>query len=100
MTKALTNIATIALLTLALGAAGCSSTGGTRTVTTVETVECTPPDDEGERDCKTVKRETRVETEDDRDHGCGGIVSCGASAAGQVIALPFRIVGLVLDTVF
>lgn len=34
------------------------------------------------------------------DDGCGGTVSCSAEMVGDVIALPFRIVGDVVDFIF
>ncbi len=77
---------------------GTACSTPTRTVTTTETYECAPADATGERDCELVSRETRKEKPD--SHGCGGIVSCGFGAVGQVIALPFRILGVVLDVVF
>ncbi len=86
-------------LALLLASAGCQSP--TRTVTTTETRECTV-DEDGERECETVSRTTHTEEagHEVEIFGCDGIVSCTFSAAGQVIALPFRILGLVFDVIF
>ena len=34
------------------------------------------------------------------DDGCGGTISCSAETVGDVIALPFRFVGDVVDFIF
>jgi hypothetical protein len=34
------------------------------------------------------------------DDGCGGTISCSAEVVGDVIALPFRVVGDVVDFIF
>lgn len=85
-----------------LGAAPLTACNGkVKTVTTTETIECEEdPDDYAEeyRECTEVRRETTVVTED--DSGCHGAVSCSLSMVGELIALPFRIVGVVLDAVF
>ena len=86
------------LLTCVLWGAGCHSP--TTTVTTIETIECTTPGEKGARDCRTVSRETRTEKPEWDHHGCDGIVSCSFSVLGEVIALPFRILGVVLDVIF
>ncbi|MAE96594.1 MAG: hypothetical protein CL910_18250 [Deltaproteobacteria bacterium] len=98
MPRATSILVCLLLLASLLGSAGCHSP--TRTVTITETIECEAPDAEGERDCRTVSRETRTEKPDREHHGCDGIVSCGFGAVGEVIALPFRILGVVLDVIF
>ena len=76
--------------------------GKVKTITTTETIECEPdPDDYAEeyRECTEVRRETTVVTHAD-DSGCHGAVSCSLAAVGGLIALPFKIVGVVLDAIF
>jgi hypothetical protein len=34
------------------------------------------------------------------DDGCGGTISCSAETVGDVIALPFRVIGDVVDFIF
>lgn len=92
-----THIAALAVLAAGiLPAAGCANH---HTVTKTKTVECVEIRDvDGntiDRECETA----RTRTEHDRND-CHGVISCTAHAAGEVIALPFRITGAVLDVVF
>ncbi len=104
-------IAIVIVLAAVLGAApllGCAHE--TRTVTTTEILECGEADgyeydDEAEdyeaeldRDCKQIRRETTVTTESGSD--CHGAVSCSFSLVGQLVGLPFRILGEVLGAIF
>ena len=72
----------------------------TTTVTTTETSECADVlHVEGEVDpesCETRVEETVITTEIDR---CHGIVSCTFVVVGEVIALPFRILGEALGAI-
>jgi len=97
MTRMRRRTAGVLLAACLIVGAGCSTPS--RTVTTTETRECTPADAEGERECHTVSIETTTSEPEVHD-GCDGILSCGLGAVGQVVALPFRILGLVLDVVF
>lgn len=90
----------IVLLLLALSLAACGGKSQTVTTTT-ETIECEEPhpyDDPPEESCREVRRETTVVTE--TAPGCHGAVSCSFALVGEIVSLPFRIVGEVLDTVF
>lgn len=101
-------IAIAMVLVAVLGAApllGCAHE--VRTVTTTETVECADERDpyfeedveeQSERECRELRRETTVVTE--HDPGCHGAVSCSFTLVGSLVSLPFRILGEVLDTVF
>lgn len=104
-------IAIVIALAALLGAApllGCAHE--TRTITTTETLECAGAEgygyeeaaedyeDELDRDCTQIRRETIVTTETGSD--CHGAVSCSFSLVGQLVSLPFRILGAVLDAIF
>ena len=87
-------IALLILITL-LGA--CAH--GRHAVTRTETVECVEVRNEAgdtlERDCS--KKTTKVHRE---RPGCHGVITCTGHVVGEVIALPFRIAGAVLDVAF
>ena len=104
-------IAIVIALAVLLSAApllGCAHE--TRTVTTTETLECADAERyeygeevedyeaELDRDCTQIRRETTVTTETGSD--CHGAVSCSFSLVGQLVSLPFRILGEVLDAIF
>ncbi len=95
-------IAIIIALAAVLAAApllGCAHE--TRTVTTTETLECAEAEsyeDELDRECTQIRRETTVVTE--RGSDCHGAVSCSFSLVGRLVSLPFRILGEVLGAVF
>lgn len=72
---------------------GCAHETTTKTTTT--TSAC--PESLGSEDCETTVEETVVTTEVDR---CHGVLSCTFVAVGEVIALPFRIVGAALGGLF
>ena len=78
--------------------------GKGQTITTTKTIECEPdPYDYAEeyRECTEVHRETTVVTEEPtRDRWCHGVVSCSLAMVGGLVALPFRIVGVVFDAIF
>ena len=92
---ALTVAAGIALA----GASGCASK--TTTVTT-ERVDCSQASVAytcaGGDDTRVVTRETTVTRE--WEPGCDGVISCSFAAAGEVITLPFKIVGAAFDVIF
>lgn len=87
---------TLSILALSLGA--CAH--GHHTTTRTETIECVEVrSEEGEtleRDCSETASKVRT----DHGHGCHGVISCSAHVVGEVVALPFRITGAVLDAVF
>ena len=89
----------LALLLATPGATGCSTKR--KTETTTETIEypagATLPDGEtAARDTQVqVTRETTTVTE--KESGCGGVVTCTGKVAWEIVKLPFRIVGFVLD---
>lgn len=97
-------IAIVIALAAALGAAplvGCA--GRVQRVTTQQTLECQELErfDEEEprkRECSEVRRETTLVTGHDSD--CHGVVSCSIGLVGRIVTLPFRIVGVVLETFF
>lgn len=92
-------IAIVGIALLLVLAGGCAS--GKRSVTTVETVECPAEDESGpapDSECRTIREETVISHE--RVGGCDGILSCSFDVVGEVIALPFRILGVVLDVIF
>lgn len=91
-----------AFLVGAPGLSGCSTQR--KTETTTETLEvpagATLPDGQmAERDTQVnVTRETTTVTE--KESGCGGPVGCTAKLTWEVIKLPFRILGSLLDLLF
>lgn len=91
-----------ALLLATPGISGCS--GHRKTETTTETIQvpagATLPDGRvAERDTPlTVTRETTTVRE--KESGCGGLLGCTAKAGWELVKLPFRIVGSILDLVF
>jgi hypothetical protein len=92
----------LAALALATpGLSGCSTKR--KTETTTETLEypagATLPDGQiAERDTEVrVTRETTTVTE--KESGCGGVLGCTAKFTWEVIKLPFRIVGFVIDII-
>jgi len=92
------------LAVLALAAPGLSGCSTRRTSeTTTETIEypagATLPDGQiAERDTEVrVTRETTTVTE--KESGCGGVVGCTAKFTWEVIKLPFRIVGVLVDVI-
>jgi len=92
----------VAALALATpGLSGCSTKR--KTETTTETIEypagSTLPDGEvAERDT-TVKITRETSTVTEKESGCGGVVGCTAKFTWEVIKLPFRIVGFVVDII-
>ncbi len=82
------------LLALSIGA-GCSSQ--TKTVRT-ETTQYPTETLQNPTEPAAVNRQTTTTTETRRESG--GLVSGTVHAVGQVIALPFRIVGGVIETIF
>lgn len=91
--------AAAALLALAIAPLALGCAHRTTTVTTTTTRECPgdPADDEvAPRDACEVVEETVETTEPGR---CHGLVSCTFVVVGEVIALPFRIVGAAVDVV-
>lgn len=93
----------LVLLVSALALSSCATDPTTTTVTTT-TVECEVPEqgtDDGEapdtQECTTISEETTVSN---RPRQCHGILSCSFYVAGEVISLPFRALGAVLDILF
>ena len=89
----------LAFLLSLLVFSSCTTHQTTTTVTT-RTVECDVSEDGSEsdtRECTTIDEETTVSH---RPRQCHGILSCGFYVAGEVIALPFRALGMVLGIVF
>jgi len=92
----------VAALALATpGLSGCSTKR--KDATTTETIEypagSTLPDGEvAERDT-TVKITRETSTVTEKESGCGGVVGCTAKFTWEVIKLPFRIVGFVVDII-
>ena len=90
-----------ALFLLGPGASGCSAKR--KTETTTETYEypagSTLPDGQvAEKDTQIqVTKESTTVTE--RESGCGGVLGCTAKFTWEIIKLPFRIVGFVLDII-
>ncbi|HKJ25367.1 MAG TPA: hypothetical protein VKB65_11130 [Myxococcota bacterium] len=96
--------APLLLAALLLAAPGLPGCGAKRTTeTTTETVEypagSTLPDGQvAERDTQVkVTRETTTVTE--KDSGCHGVVGCTGKVVWEVIKLPFRILGFVIDVI-
>ena len=89
------------LVLAAPGLSGCATKR--QTETTTETLEypagSTLPDGQiAERDTQIkITHETTTVTE--RESGCGGPIGCTASFTWEVIKLPFRIVGFLLDLI-
>lgn len=89
------------LLLIAPTAMGCAH----ETVVTTTTSSCVEsPEDHSSRfdyepddpSCGRVVKEVVVETQSDR---CHGVISCTFTVVGEVIALPFRIVGAAFDVI-
>jgi hypothetical protein len=99
--RAATLLLLAALVLAAPGLHGCATRRTTETTT--ETIEypagSTLPDGQiAERDTVVkITRETTHETE--RESGCGGVVGCTAKFTWEVIKLPFRIVGFIIDVI-
>jgi hypothetical protein len=88
------------ILVALLPVSACAGKAHTVTTTTA-TIECAEPepyDEPGQKKCTEVRRETTVVTE--TEPACHGAVSCSFGLVGNLVSLPFRIVGEVLDTVF
>ena len=82
------------ILTVTLG---CSS--GRRTVESTETTT-TYPDTYNNQDSVQVQRTTEVTEEKESSDGCGGVLSCIVDGVGEIIALPFRLVGGLFRAIF
>ena len=70
------------------------------TTVTTRTSECIEPSRSHDADhpaCERVVEKVRITTEQDN---CHGLFSCTFVVAGEVVALPFRIVGAAFDVVF
>lgn len=94
----------LALCVLVVSATPLSGCAAKRqTETTTETIEypagSTLPDGQvAEHDTRVkVTRESTTVTE--RDSGCGGVLGCTAKVTWEVIKLPFRILGFLLDVI-
>jgi hypothetical protein len=97
-------VAPLLVCALLLAAPGGSGCGGKRTTeTTTETMEypagsTLPGGEVAERDTKVqVTRETTTVTEP--ESGCGGVLSCTGKVVWEIVKLPFRILGFVVDIV-
>ena len=89
----------IALLVLSL-AVGLGCAHDTKTVTTTTSSGCSDVDrdyTDSEGVCDTVIHETVIKTEGSH---CHGLFSCTFVVVGEVVALPFRIVGAAFEVVF
>lgn len=84
---------TFALVLFVSGCATRTTTTETRTVDHPATTAEPAYDDD-------VVVERRTVTTTEADEGCGGVLSCTVSVVGEVIALPFRAVGALVDAVF
>jgi hypothetical protein len=90
-----------ALVAAAPGLSGCAAKRHTETTT--ETIEypagsALPDGQIAERDTQVkITRENTTVTE--KESGCGGVLGCTAKITWEVIKLPFRILGFVLDLV-
>ncbi|HEV8343575.1 MAG TPA: hypothetical protein VGR30_14480 [Candidatus Binatia bacterium] len=85
-------------LFLALGfGSGCST--HSRTVTT-ETAYYDSPQDRYQGRPVTVERETTVRTESENPGESTGLVSGTVNVVGEVLALPFRLVGGLISLIF
>jgi hypothetical protein len=95
-------IAIVMAVAVLLGVApllGCAHE--TRTVTTTETVECPSVETyEEELDRECIESRTQVTVVEEREESCHGAISCSFTLVGQLISLPFQIVGGVLGAVF
>lgn len=80
-------------LVLSLTIAGCSH--HKKTTTTTEHSYSNPP----YSDSSTTETKTVTENEE-KDDGCGGVLSCTVDVVGDVIALPFKAVGYLVSAVF
>ena len=90
-----------AMLAATLGLASCSTKRATETTT--ETIEypagsTLPGGEVAEHDTQVrITRETTTVKE--KESGCGGVVGCTGKVVWEVIKLPFRIVGFVVDLI-
>ena len=91
----------VSLVFATAGIAGCSTKR--QSTTTTETIEypagSTHPDGQiAEKDTQVqITRETTTVTE--KESGCGGVVGCTGKVVWEIVKLPFRIVGFVLDII-
>ena len=70
------------------------------TTVTTRTSECIEPDfvhDADDHECGRLIEKVSVTTQHD---GCHGVISCTFVVAGEVISLPFRVVGAAFEVVF
>lgn len=86
----------LVLVTCSL-APGCASNSKTVRTETVEYPAGTSPSD-GE--ARVVERQTTTETKSDSSSGGGGILSGTVNLVGEIIALPFRLVGGLIRLIF
>jgi len=68
------------------------------TATAVETVAGESAEEAESLQCQSVSPEGTAAESD--GGGCHGIVTCSFTVAGKIIALPFRVAGLVLGVLF
>ncbi len=76
----------------------CSSQDRTTTSQSSETVMI--DSNTGEQERTVTRTVSSGELEVAEDDGCGGVLSCTVGFVGDVIALPFRAVGALVDFVF
>ncbi len=84
----------VCLVTLStiIPATGCSSR---RTETS--TVESSGPDETGRT---SYRHEETKSVEKESSNECSGVLSCTVDVLGNIIALPFRAVGALVDGIF
>jgi hypothetical protein len=102
MMKKLSILILIVLLSIAVSPlVGCGrKTEVTKEITVVEEVRAAPASEQGTEPPRTVKTTTTSETTSEKSGGCGGLLSCTVDVAGAIIALPFKIVGALIDVIF
>ena len=81
--------------TLALSTAGCAS----HKTSTVSVTREEVPSASSTGGPSHIVTETK-ETTTENNNSCGGIISCTAEGVGFLLALPFRLIGGVIDVIF
>jgi len=91
----------VALLLAAPALPGCSAKRKTETTTETVTYPAgatLPGGETAEEDTEVrITRETTTVTE--KESGCGGVLGCTAKVTWEIVKLPFRILGFVVDLV-
>ena len=91
----------VGLLLFAMSVVTGCSTQSAKTVETEKTVQYAADKNQGRTEPVVVERQTTKTEETTKSEGeSGGLLSSTVQLTGQVLALPFRLVGGLIDIVF